>query len=78
MLNTVVRILSEDSGLRRVLIVRRENDTFGFEEEHWSDEPLEQCWIQRGHYSISICDSEEAAIREAHNRISWLTAQNGA
>ena len=68
----VLHTLVDASEKRRVLIVRRDNGAYGFEEEHWSDEPLELCWIRHGQYPFSICDSEETALREAHGRIAWL------
>jgi hypothetical protein len=68
-----VRQVLSSSGKERVIIYRRENGTFGFEEERWSSDPNEQCWISFGNYSYCICGSEEEAIREALGRVSWLS-----
>jgi hypothetical protein len=71
----VLRTIVDSTGKRRVLIVRRESGVYGFEEEHWSDEPLEQCWIPSRasrQYAFSICGSEDIALREAMGRVDWL------
>ena len=73
----ILHTFTDQSGKRRVLIVQRDNGAYGFEEEHWSDEPLEHCWIRQGQYPFSICDSEETALREAVGRIGWLAAECG-
>ncbi len=74
MADTVLRTIADSTGKRRVLILRRENGAFGFEVEHWSDEPMEQCWIRPGQYPFSLCGSEEIALREALGRVDWLSA----
>ena len=57
---------------RRVTIHRRDDGTYGFCEEQFSDDPVENCWIPcRGHTN-SFCSSEEIVIREAIGRVGWL------
>jgi hypothetical protein len=73
MAETVLRTIIDSTGKRRVLIVRRAG-SYGWEVEHWSDEPLERCWIRTGQYPLSICDGEETALREALGRVEWLAA----
>jgi hypothetical protein len=72
-----VRVIEEIGGNRRVIVFRRENGTYGFTEEHFSDEPLEQCWIPQRPDSESFCDSEETAVKEATGRVDWLAMQGG-
>jgi hypothetical protein len=72
--DTVLRTIVDSTGKRRVLIVRRDNGAYGFEEERWSDDPLEHCWTPSGKYSFSICATEEIAMREAAGRVGWLAA----
>jgi hypothetical protein len=56
-----------------VIIFQREDGSFGFEEECYSDDPLEQCWIPQTHRrSAPYCDSFEIVMREARGRIDWL------
>ncbi len=74
MVDTVLRTITDSTGKRRVLLLRRENGAFGYEVEHWSDEPMERCWIPLGQYPFSICGSEEIALREALGRVDWLPA----
>jgi len=65
---TLGTIYSQDN-LRRVQIFRREDGTFGFDEEKYAEK--EQCWIPLGFNSI--CDSQERAFTEARGRIPWLS-----
>ena len=76
--NAVLRTIVDNTGMRRVLIIRRSDGLFRFEVEHWSDEPKELCWIPRGGRSVSLCDSEEIALREAIGRVDWLQELLGA
>jgi hypothetical protein len=78
MAETVLRKIVDPTGNHRVLIVRRDNGTYGWEVEHWNDEPLEQCWIRPGQYPFSICGSEGIALREALGRVEWLAAATGS
>jgi hypothetical protein len=58
---------------RRVHIVRRDDGTFGFVEERFSDDELERCWLMLGwRRSQPICDTFETALREAEGRVGWL------
>lgn len=69
---TVVKAMPSPDGARRVLIVQRPNGLYGFEEEYFSDEPREQCWLRGGQYPFSLCDTPQTAEREARGRIDWL------
>jgi hypothetical protein len=70
MQNVIVKYIEDQTGRRRVVIYRREDDRYAFTEERWSDDPYEQCWIS--HAAPAICDCEETALREARGRIVWL------
>ncbi|HEY0008899.1 MAG TPA: hypothetical protein VGB55_09260 [Tepidisphaeraceae bacterium] len=78
MAETFLRKIVDSTGKHRVLIVQRTNGSYGWEVEYWSDEPLEQCWVRRGQYPYSICDSEEVALREALGRVEWLATATGS
>jgi hypothetical protein len=67
----VLQTLYSPDRTRRLHIVRRENGTFGIEEEHFSNDEFEMCWIPRS--SHSVFDSAETALREARGRVSWLS-----
>src|SRR5437868_738327 len=56
---------------RRVLILWNSDGTFGFREERWSDEPLENCWIP-SRWPNSHCNSVKTAVLEAVGRIKWM------
>jgi hypothetical protein len=68
----VIKTIAHPNGIRRVLIIQRSNGSYGFEEERFSAEPEEHTWLPFGRRSYSICDSEDAAVREACGRIGWL------
>ena len=70
---TPVQTIYDAAKAKRVVIFQREDGSFGFEEEHFSAEPLERAWIPFGRYSISYCDTAERAIAEACGRVAWLT-----
>lgn len=74
MAERVVDILSHPSGKLRVIIFQRDDGSFGFEDQKFSDEPLELSWIPRGRYSVSFCDSAERATAEARGRVDWLAS----
>lgn len=56
---------------KRVNFIQRSDGHFYFEEEHFSDEPLEMCWLPVPR-QLSICDSIDTAIYEAKGSIGWL------
>jgi hypothetical protein len=74
MSETVVKEVYDANRKRRVLIVQRSNGTFGYEEEPFSDEPLELCWRRFSQVPFSVCDSAEGALKEAQGRVKWLCA----
>jgi hypothetical protein len=80
-MDKTLKILTHPDGKRRVLIVQRENGQYGFEEHHLVrvyDKILypdrsEMMWAPPlNESSFCICDSPEAAEREARDRIGWL------
>lgn len=70
----VIDTLVHASGRFRVIIFQREDGSFGFEDQKFSDEPQEQCWIERGRYSENFSDSAERATSEARGRVDWLAS----
>jgi hypothetical protein len=73
MLKTI-RICYDSSGKKRVLIIRRDDGFYTFQEEHFSDDPFEMCWIVKtSNRSLSICETMETALTEAMGRIHWLS-----
>lgn len=70
---TTVRTIYDVAKKRRVVIFQGEDGSFGFEEQRFSDEPLEMCWIPFGRYSVCYCDTAERALVEARGRVSWLS-----
>ncbi len=68
----ILKILTHPDGKRRVLILRRESGVLGFEEEYWSELPLELCWCHQSQGSFGLLESVDTAEREARGRITWL------
>jgi hypothetical protein len=66
----VLRTLHDAPHKQRVVIYRREDGSFGFQNERFAVE--EQCWIPRGAFSAAHCDTLESAEREARGRVPWL------
>jgi hypothetical protein len=67
-----IHTVVDEAKKRRVVVFRREDGSFGFEEERFSDEPMEMRWIPFGRYSICRCDTADRALAEAQNRVEWL------
>lgn len=67
-------IYSEDRS-RRVVVFRRSDGTFGFEDQLYSNEPNEQCWFPCGRYTDCRTASAEDALREATGRVAWLAEE---
>jgi hypothetical protein len=69
-----VQTLYDDAKKRRVVVMRNEDGSFGFEEQRFSDEPREMAWIPVGvaPRPNCHCDTAERAAQEAHARITWL------
>jgi hypothetical protein len=63
-----IHTIYDDTKKRRVIVFQRDNGSFGFEEQRFSNEPLEMAWIPFGRYSLSLCDTSERALAEARGR----------
>jgi hypothetical protein len=71
---TTVQTISDETQKRRVIVFRRDDGSFGFEEERIPDKPLETAWIPFGRYSGCRCDTAERALVEARRRVAWLAS----
>jgi hypothetical protein len=79
----ILKILTDPSGTRRVLIVRRPNGLFGYQEEELQnkyDDKLRKrlndastIWVGFTQKPFTICDSPETAEREARGNVQWLS-----
>jgi hypothetical protein len=76
-----VKTFEHPNGQQRVLIVQRENATFGYEEEQrvhvYEDDEMrakwpEMFWSRSGQYPLCICETAEIAEREARGAVPWL------
>ena len=70
-METILQTFYSSDRQRRVVIYGRQNGSFGFREEKWGSEPLEQCWLP-ALTPKSFCDSADTATQEAAGRIPWL------
>jgi hypothetical protein len=69
----IIREIYSQDRMYRVLIVKRKNGLFGYEEEYFSQDPMERCWCPYSQKPFAICDSPETALKEAKGRIKWLS-----
>jgi hypothetical protein len=54
---------------RRVVVFRRDDGSFGFEDQRFS---LEQSWHATGRYLECYADSADNAEHEARQHVPWL------
>jgi hypothetical protein len=75
-----VQVIYDDSQKRRVVIFENAQGSFGFEEQRFSEEPLEMAWIPFGNppRPNCHCDSADRALFEARGRIAWLSESSRA
>ncbi len=71
----IVKTIYSIDKKNKIDFIQKSNGTFYFEEEHFSEDPLEMYWITVYAQFQTICDSLDTAIREAKGRISWLEEQ---
>ena len=67
-----VKAIYNENKNQRVIILQRDTGTFAYEEEYFSNEPLEMCWIPTGRRVIGFYDTKERAESEARANIYWL------
>jgi hypothetical protein len=80
-MNRTLKTIVHPAGKRRLLIVRRPDGLFSYEEQElvmvYDVELAERlqdyrsCWVPVGH-DLTICDTEEAAEREGCGAVAWL------
>jgi hypothetical protein len=78
MTHKVVDTLYDGPRKRRVLIFQRDDGTFGFEEEYFSDLPHESAWIPVTSRRATRVSSAAEAAQEARTRVSWLVQERQA
>ncbi len=73
MIQSIVRTIYSRDRCRRVEVFQRDEGSFGFKEDAFSDEPFEYCWIDYAvRHSESFCPSEQIVLREVVGRVEWL------
>jgi hypothetical protein len=65
-----VNVLHDKSGYYRVVIFKRDNETFGFDEWKFSDE--EDSWLLCKKQTETVVSTYEDALREAVDRVAWI------
>jgi hypothetical protein len=71
----VVRTYFNADKTRQVVVFRRTDTSFGFEELKFDSD--ERAWFPCGCSSASFTDNIEAAVREARTRVEWLAKIDG-
>ena len=70
--DSCVRVLQDSEGKRRVRIFRCNTGTYYFEDEYFSEHPLERCWIPIRGGAVGFYDSEQTALRKVKANVDWL------
>jgi len=65
-----VESIYDATGKWRVLIIQGGDGTFGFDVEHFSDEPRERSWFPCGRYSYPFLTARNA--RNVKPAIVWI------
>ncbi len=70
----VVKIIDSDDGKFRLLLYRREDGTFGYDELYWVEE---QVWTPKSgkNLSMGVFASLDLAHQEALELVAWLTRE---
>ena len=66
----VVQILASPDGEHQVLIVRRADGAYSYQQQWLADSPAGRAWGPPGPYA-GIYDSAETALHEAFARVKW-------
>ena len=61
---------------RRVIIYQNDLGTFGYEQEYFSEDHFEMCWIPTGRKVVGFYDSAATAETEARANVDWLKEEN--
>lgn len=68
--SNAVNVFHDKSGYHRVVIFKRANEIFGFDEWKFSDE--EDSWLLCKKQTETVVSTSEDALREAVIRIAWI------
>lgn len=67
-----LEIIYDKTEKKRVIIFSKKTGTFYYEEEYFSEQLEEVCWIPKGRRVIGIYDSQMKALTEARANIKWF------
>lgn len=68
-MRTIVKELVARGGKRKVQFFHREDGSFGFEIQRFSEDPRERYWIQYGQFFECFAIDEQTAEFEARSRL---------
>ena len=67
-----VRVVHDGEEKRRLRIFLHTTGSFYFQEDYFSEHPLEEGWIPVAGGAVGFYDSEQTALREAKANVDWL------
>jgi hypothetical protein len=67
-----VGIIYDTSRRRRVVLFRRMDGSYGFDEEYFDPEAETRCWLRRDRYAEGYYPTQESLIQEMRKRVPWL------
>ncbi len=68
----IIQTIMFDDEKRRVVVFQRDDGSFGFEEQRYSEKPLESAWHEVGDHSAIRFETVAGALIEARGRVPWL------
>ena len=72
-MTVIQKTFTDSDGTRKVEIFQRDDNTLGFEEMKFGRD--ENAWYPVSKYSHAIVDSLDRAIKEATERVVWLSVK---
>jgi hypothetical protein len=68
----IIQTILFDDRKRRVVVFQRDDGSFGFDEQHYAEDPLESPWLPTGDFAAARFDSAARALIEARKHVPWL------
>jgi len=69
---TIIQSIVFDDQKRRVIVFRRDDGSFGFEEQQASDNPSKPEWTPTSDHAATRFDAVAGALIAARRHVPWL------
>ena len=68
----IIQTIAFDDQKRRVVVFQRDDGSFGFDEQHASDNPSKSEWVPVGDHAATRFDAAASALIAARRHVPWL------